>query len=103
MAASHDAPFCRRHPRRAGGTGAMTFQINGKSFSETPRAGQCLRPFVRQLGWFGVKKGCDSGDCGACTVYVDGEPVHSCIVPAFRAEGRGGTSIEGIPHENELT
>ncbi|TSE03874.1 (2Fe-2S)-binding protein [Mesorhizobium intechi] len=55
-----------------------------------------------RLGLTGTKKGCDHGQCGACTVHMDGERVLACLTLAAQAEGRAITTIEGLAREGEL-
>ena len=53
------------------------------------------------LGLTGSKQGCDKGDCGACTVLLDGEPILSCILPVFEGEGREIVTVEGLSRGDE--
>lgn len=55
------------------------------------------------LGLTGSKQGCDKGDCGACTVLLDGVPVLSCITPVWEAEGKSVTTVEGLAEPGRLS
>ena len=71
--------------------------VNGERKKATVSPEYTLLDVLRETwGLTGTKKGCDEGDCGACTVLLDGKPVNSCLVLAIRADGRNVITIEGL-------
>jgi aldehyde oxidoreductase len=76
---------------------SLAFSVNGNPVTVvTPPVRRLSRVLRENLGLTGTKVGCDAGDCGACTVLLDGEPVCACLVPAAQAEGREITTVEGL-------
>ena len=81
----------------------VTTTVNGDEREFLCSPGQTLLDALRdELGMTGSKEGCGSGDCGACTVVLDGEMVCSCLVLASEAQGRRVETIEGIAEGNQL-
>jgi xanthine dehydrogenase YagT iron-sulfur-binding subunit len=75
----------------------VVLQVNGKRHEVTVDNRSTLLDVLRErLGLTGTKKGCDHGQCGACTVLIDGERANSCLLLAVAAEGRDVVSIEGV-------
>lgn len=75
----------------------LHLRINGAETHCAAAPGQRLSEVLRErLGLFGTKVGCDAGDCGACTVLLDGAPVCACLTPAAQAEGRDIRTVEGL-------
>lgn len=77
----------------------LNFVLNGKKVSTIIEADSLLLDVVRDLGCFSVKRGCDTSNCGLCTVFVNDKPVLSCSVLAARAEGQKVTTLEGLQEE----
>lgn len=78
-------------------TGLIELMVNGEKRSAVARPADTLLEVLRdQLGLTGAKPGCKNGDCGACTVLVDGWPVKSCLMLAVEAAGHAVTTIEGL-------
>lgn len=81
----------------------VQFSVNGQEVQVSVGGSETLLDCLRNhLGLTGTKKGCDQGDCGACTVLVDGAPVNSCLVLALEASGKEITTIEGLAREGRL-
>ena len=76
-------------------------KVNEIEHSVNIEAGDNLLKVLRSLGYFGVKHGCETGECGACTVLLDGKPVNSCIILAAQAEGHHIETIENIGEHPE--
>lgn len=92
-----------RLPPENGSTVQVSFQINGQPSTLEIDARASLLDMLRErLGLVGAKKGCDHGQCGACTVHIDGRRVASCLTLAAKVDGRTVTTIEGIGSADAL-
>ena len=75
----------------------VTFVLNGREVSiEAPPDRRVADLLREDLGLTGLKEACGAGECGACTILVDGTPMNSCLMPALKAQGREITTIEGL-------
>jgi carbon-monoxide dehydrogenase small subunit len=81
----------------------IQFTVNGEPYDlEVPSHYTLLRVLREQLVLTGTKNGCEAGECGACAVLMNGEPVNSCMVLAPEAQGSAIRTIEGLAHDEQL-
>lgn len=81
----------------------ITLKVNGEVYEVAAEPWRTLLEVIREtIGLTGTKKGCDEGDCGACTVLLDGKAVNSCLVLAIEAQGKDITTIEGLAEGDKL-
>jgi len=76
--------------------------VNGAAKQWSIAPGDLLLDVLRREGYFGVKRGCEKGECGACTVLLDGRPINSCLMFAAQAENREILTIEGLADGDTL-
>lgn len=79
----------------------IQFTLNGKKVQADVSADKLLLDLVREKGCYSVKRGCETTNCGLCTVWVDGTPELSCSILAVRIDGRTVTTLEGLQKEAE--
>ena len=97
------APLAPRSPQPSQPSLAMTLRVNGTDHRLNLDPRTALLDALREhVGLVGSKKGCDHGQCGACTVLLDGERVLSCLTLAAQAQGRAVTTIEGLAAADAL-
>ena len=77
----------------------ISLTLNGKKITEEITADLLLIDFVRNHGCYSVKRGCETSNCGLCTVFLDEKPVLSCSVLAARADGHKVDTLEGLQEE----
>lgn len=81
----------------------LQLEINGENFDVAVSPTAYLIEVIREtVGLTGTKKGCGIGDCGACTVLIDGKPILSCLTLAIACQGKAITTIEGLSPGTEL-
>lgn len=81
----------------------ISLTVNGEEYDLNVNSNRTLLQVIREdLGLTGTNCSCEKGDCGTCTVLVDGEPIKSCIVLAAEMDGREITTIEGLGEDGEL-
>lgn len=80
----------------------INMKINGVNRSFEVAPDEYLIDTLRNNGYLGVKKGCDTGTCGVCTIHMDGKAVLSCVVLSCKADGHEITTIEGVQNEAEI-
>ena len=82
----------------------MNLRVNGKKRKvDVPPMRRLLDTLREELGLTGTKEGCGEGECGACTVLIDGEVANACLVAVGQVEGRAVTTIEGLADGDVLT
>lgn len=79
----------------------ITMKLNGKQVTADVAPDMMLLDFVREQGCYSVKRGCETSNCGLCTVWMDGKPILSCSTPAVRADGHEIVTMEGCQEEAE--